>query len=309
MKKDTLFFFFLININAWNYKKTINNINIIIYNGTFIGCFLSFKIDLFKRDFFFKTLKYTIPFFSIIQTTIILGNKKNPSILLNLLSKISPFYIENIEPIMEHPKPSSDLFGQDRILNKINENCNTIFNNWFNPIINDFKALPSFLFHGPPGNGKNWSIGHIEHKMSELVKAKFKENKNFNYNISSYILSLSKAKDPFYGNTDKTINNFFDSIIKKAKENPNNIAFILVEECNIIFAKKNEILNYQNKTEVGILNEILKYFDIIREQGLKIIIIATTNTKNFIDKAIENRFLYKYYIENPDKEARKIIIN
>lgn len=138
------------------------------------------------------------------------------------------------------------------------------------------------LFYGPPGCGKTF------------FAEKFAEEIGCNYR---YVKCSDVASPYIHGGQTK-----ISDIFEKARANPPTILFFDEIEAMV---RRRELQN--NTSEAGEVNEFLSQLNNCGQSG--ILAIGATNRPDLIDDAVlrAGRLEYKYYIPQPDAEARRFL--
>ena len=135
----------------------------------------------------------------------------------------------------------------------------------------------SALFYGPPGTGKTMAV----HVLANML------------NLPLYRIDLSQVVDKYIGETEKRLEEIFDSAEK-------NNTVLFFDEADSIFGKRSEVNEAKDKyanTEVSYILQRIEQYD-------GIVILATNYRKN-IDEAFMRRIRYVVEFSLPDKELRK----
>ena len=139
------------------------------------------------------------------------------------------------------------------------------------------------LFYGSPGTGKTETVYQLARETGRMIVS----------------VDVSRIKDCFVGESEKTIKGLFDSY--RSLVSASDVAPILLfNEADAIFGVRKEgATSAVDKMENSIQNIILQEME-----NLDGILIATTNLTDNLDKAFERRFLYKIRFGRPSVEAR-----
>ena len=135
----------------------------------------------------------------------------------------------------------------------------------------------SALFFGPPGTGKTMAV----HVLANML------------NLPLYRIDLSQVVDKYIGETEKRLEEIFDSAEK-------NNTVLFFDEADAIFGKRSDVNEAKDKyanTEVSYILQRIEQYD-------GIVILATNYRKN-IDEAFMRRIRYVVEFSLPDKELRK----
>lgn len=144
----------------------------------------------------------------------------------------------------------------------------------------DIEVPNSLLLYGPPGCGKSKAASYIAKEIGmPLVIARLDSL------ISSYL-----------GTTAKNIRNLFEF----AQRTP---CVLFLDEFDAIAKARDD------NNELGelkrVVNSLLQNIDSLNKNSL---LLCATNHEDLLDSAVWRRFDYKIYIDLPDKEARKQLI-
>ena len=145
-------------------------------------------------------------------------------------------------------------------------------------------SIPNgILFYGPPGCGKTY------------FAEKFAEEAGLNF----IKVSCSDVASPYiHGGQDKIA-----AIFEDARKNAPTILFL--DEVEVMISDRG---SHNNSSMAGEVNEFLVQLNNCGESG--VLVIGATNYPTVIDKAAlrAGRLEMKYYIPQPDKAARKALL-
>jgi AAA+ superfamily predicted ATPase len=308
-------------------KINFKNINIVFFNSFIIGSFLALTYSSIRTMItenknnsfmqrFITPAKFCINGVAILQTSLIFYKKhgEETSILKILFesdSNDNPKIKEKINSSDQNPRP---LYGVDDLMKKIEDSANTLLQRYFGSNSNQSilkEGHMNLLFEGPSGCGKTKMIDYLhfilKKKIDETYNKIIQEEQNkyiTKPNIMIYEISKLNFCNKYYGEEAKSINNFFENIIKLAQNNPTTLFLIQADECDSMFGER---LNNNNNVYAEALNTFLLCLD--RMKLLNIIVVGTTNRKDSIDKSILNRFANIYHFPNANKKIREAIIS
>lgn len=130
-------------------------------------------------------------------------------------------------------------------------------------------GINKFLFEGLPGSGKTEAAKHVARLLNRTL----------------LYVDFSNVVDSMLGQTNKNISSIFDEI--NSIPNLNNIV-ILFDEIDVIALDR---INVNDVREMGrATSTILRELDRVTDLNKDIVIIATTNLFNNLDKALARRF-------------------
>ena len=146
-----------------------------------------------------------------------------------------------------------------------------------------FRCAFTCLFYGAPGTGKTETVLQLARQTGRDIIQ----------------VNMSQIKSCWVGESEKNIQEVFDSYKAKVKEST-IMPILLFNEADAIIGKRQEGAERAvDKMENSIQNIILQEME-----TLDGILIATTNLAQNMDKAFERRFLYKIKFEKPTVVAR-----
>jgi len=266
-------------------------------------------INFTNPNYFFEIIKYifdgvinfaiySIPIYIIFIITInIFKNIQNNNNYSNYISNDNinnnPFMPNNLfnkKPFINFIKPNISLnswMGTPEIIEEIAEVINYIENKEkFNNI--GAEMPKGILLEGPPGTGKTL-----------LAKAIATET-----NSSFFAISSSEFIELFVGVGALRVRELFEN----ARENKPSIIFI--DEIDAIGKQRGSNINGANDEREQTLNQLLSEMDGFKNND-GIIIIAATNRKDMLDKALlrPGRFDRIIKVPLPDKDSREKILN
>lgn len=142
------------------------------------------------------------------------------------------------------------------------------------------------LFHGAPGTGKTETVLQLAAQTGRDIVQ----------------VNLSTVRNSYVGQSEKNLQNIFDSYREKCAESDLE-PILLFNEADGIFGKRltsvRDSVDQMENTLQNIMLQNLETFDGI--------LIATTNLTGNLDRAFERRFLYKIEFERPTSPVRQRI--
>lgn len=145
------------------------------------------------------------------------------------------------------------------------------------------------LLYGYPGTGKTETVLQLCKKCHRIVLQ----------------VNISDMKSKWFGQSEKIVNNMFDTYEKLSKGS-SNMPVLLFNEADGVLSKRKSIErgNGCTQSENAIQNIILQHFE--NSNG---IIICTTNMTANLDDAFNRRFLYKIEFSKPDIRTKTALVN
>ena len=142
------------------------------------------------------------------------------------------------------------------------------------------------LMYGPPGTGKTMIAEAIANAMQ----------------LPLFIITPADIFKSYVGGSEQAVKAVFDEI-----ERCEDGAILFVDECESIFSKRSQ--NTQDYKS-AVTTELLQRMNGFGVNGSKRIMIAATNRPDAIDSAYLRfkRFSHQIYVQLPDAEAKKSII-
>ena len=179
---------------------------------------------------------------------------------------------------------------------KTKEEIFEIYHNFINKdILKSFKINPdkSFLFYGPPGNGKTFGIKCLS---GELGK------NNEKYALFPY--DIGKYGSAYINIGAVNMNTFFEAGKKLSQEGSFDGFIYLFDECDIIMGRRESFNSH--KEDNKILETLMKHLQRIHDEDTNEYIFFTTNIKEEIDPASirSGRLDRVVKFGNPNEEAR-----
>jgi len=162
--------------------------------------------------------------------------------------------------------------------------------------LKSFKVFPdkSFLFYGPPGNGKTFAI--------KCLAGEIGKNKGQIYVVVPY--EIGKYGTAYINLGAVKMNTFFETGKELSqKENVKGVIY-LFDECDVIMGKRENFSSHKEDNKV--LEILMKHLQRIHDEDTNEYIFFTTNLKEEIDLASirSGRMDKTVVFENPDKNAR-----
>ncbi|HVX00528.1 MAG TPA: AAA family ATPase [Candidatus Babeliaceae bacterium] len=148
------------------------------------------------------------------------------------------------------------------------------------------------LLYGPPGNGKT----SIARAIAGEIKAPF------------FSISGTEFVQIFVGKGPIEVRNFFQKAYDAISINNYQHAVLFIDEIDAVGGKRDTLFDDIERRRT--LNQILKEMDGF-DRHPNIIVIAATNTVEYLDPALlrPGRFDWLIEIPSPDKESRIAILN
>jgi SpoVK/Ycf46/Vps4 family AAA+-type ATPase len=214
------------------------------------------------------------------NTTYTTSSNSNPGLVPEEISAFLDFF---------HP---GDLeFGFEEVIG-LDEAKSTVKEYVINPRLYpkeynyDFLQSSGVLLEGPPGTGK-----------TTFAKALSKE-----LNQPFALVNVSGLVNCYIGETSKNIDKIFDFLRGYAAKNQCDVT-VFFDELDEIAQKRGG----DDKTSQAAVPALLRNLSGMKEnKGL--LIIANTNCKELLDKAIIDRFRRTIYIPLPDTKAREQLL-
>lgn len=138
------------------------------------------------------------------------------------------------------------------------------------------------VFFGMAGTGKTESVFQIAKKTNRTL----------------LMVDLSKTKDKYVGESEKRIQDIFNSY-NKALKYYKNAPILLFNEADSIIGSRISVSNSVDQMNNSIQNILLQNME-----DFKGIMIATTNMVGNFDTAFERRFIYKIKFNIPSVQVR-----
>lgn len=158
----------------------------------------------------------------------------------------------------------------------------TLYPNYYNYNLIENKGI---LLEGPPGTGK-----------TTFAKAVAKEIKQ-----PFALINVANLINAYIGETGKNIDKVFNYLRNYAEENDCGLT-VFFDEFDEIAKKRDG----DDKASSAAVPALLRNLDGMT-QNKKFLILANTNHKEMLDKAILDRFRKLIYIPLPDKNSRKLL--
>ncbi len=147
------------------------------------------------------------------------------------------------------------------------------------------KPARGILLYGPPGTGKTTILRGLASQLG----------------VRYYEVSLSELLSKWYGESEHRISELFSS----ARENAPCI--LAINDIDSI--GKDRTMYKSDDVTPRLMNVLLSELDSINQRNIDVIIVATTNKPQLLDRALirPGRFDKIIYVGPPDKDARKEI--
>ncbi len=198
--------------------------------------------------------------------------------------------LELYTPSANTPKNFDSVAGMERVKQEFNEGLLKLIKSPDKAILDyqEYGILPpkTVLLYGPPGCGKTF-----------IAKALSGEAE-----LPLFLLKLSKAGSHYINMTSKNIEAAFDEAIKFS-EQAGKPCLLFIDEIDSIGFKRDEKISHEDLKQVTTL---LQAMDKAEDSG--VFIIGATNKFKFLDPALIRRYESKIYVDIPDLEARKALI-
>ncbi|MBR0031291.1 MAG: ATP-binding protein [Treponema sp.] len=155
------------------------------------------------------------------------------------------------------------------------------------------KKLPvglCIMFYGAPGTGKTETVYQIAKKTGRSV----------------FHVEIGTLRSKWYGETEQNLKKIFTDYNKmcdEAKKNDDLMPILLFNEADAVFGTRGGGGEGEGFRTDNILQNIL----LEEMEGIKGVMIATTNFEDNFDPAFERRFLYKIKFARPDAEVKSKI--
>lgn len=198
--------------------------------------------------------------------------------------------LELFVPTAESPQGLDDVTGLSDLKRDLKEDIIDYLKNPIQAKL-DFQeygiTIPKgILLYGPPGCGKTY--------ITQAISAETK--------IPLYMLNLSNTGSGYINMTSKNISLAFNQAINTAK--------ITGKPC-LVFMDELDTLGFNRTSDTD--NEDLKQVGTMLQaidnaQQHNVILIGATNKYNLLDPAIVRRFESPYFVDLPDKAARKELL-
>ncbi|RWX73031.1 MAG: hypothetical protein Metus_1005 [Candidatus Methanosuratincola subterraneus] len=147
------------------------------------------------------------------------------------------------------------------------------------------KPARGILLYGPPGTGKTTLLRGLSSQLG----------------VRYYEVSLSELLSKWYGESEHRISELFSI----ARENAPCI--LAINDIDSI--GKDRTMYKSDDVTPRVMNVLLSELDSISQKDIDVIVVATTNKPQLLDRALirPGRFDKMIYVGPPDKEARKEI--
>ncbi|MEM2126073.1 MAG: AAA family ATPase, partial [Candidatus Methanosuratincola sp.] len=147
------------------------------------------------------------------------------------------------------------------------------------------KPARGILLYGPPGTGKTTLLRGLASQLG----------------VRYYEVSLSELLSKWYGESEHRVSELFSS----ARENAPCI--LAINDIDSI--GKDRAIYKSDDVTPRLMNVFLSELDSINQQNIDVIVVATTNKPQLLDRALirPGRFDKIIYVGPPDKDARREI--
>ncbi len=178
----------------------------------------------------------------------------------------------------------------------VTESCGSRFMSWVYSRSNENSINPElckllqkgYILYGPPGHGKNYVIQEMK---NIFAKDPDPANQKIPFMCVNGDFSTKYAGGAAH-NWKQTI----DDLKKCIQKTPKKIGFLVIDECEKLFAKRTE-----NSGSENLLGNILSTVDgFITDFSCKIVIIGLTNLIEYIDSGMISRCQTIYFIQSQD---------
>lgn len=151
-----------------------------------------------------------------------------------------------------------------------------------------------YILYGPSGHGKNFVIQEMKNILAKSFDVA-------NQSIP-FMFVNGDFNTKYVGGAAHNWKNTIDDLRKCIQKTPKKIGFLVIDECEKLFAKRTESRSTENPL-THILSTI-EGFNI--DETCKIIIIGLTNLIEYIDFALISRFQTIYFVQ-PEDSLKKIV--
>jgi hypothetical protein len=137
----------------------------------------------------------------------------------------------------------------------------------------------------------------------------------FSYQISLktkrdlFFVNISSAKSMFYGRTEQKIKEIFSeyfNYVQVLKKSNGNTPILFLDECDSLMMRRVHLQN-NSDTSSQVSNTVQNIILQEIEKNTDMILIASTNLQENMDKAFSRRFLFKIPLDQPNINTRKLI--
>lgn len=222
-------------------------------------------------------------------------NEKQPNKVQDIADKIaselSPkSFLEEYVPTADSPKGFTEVAGMTDLKRDLSEGIILLIKNPQQAQL-DFeeygKEIPKgILLYGPPGCGKTY----ITQALSQEIDTPL------------YLLNISKAGSHYINMTSKNIKAAFDEAIQIADKN-GKPCLVFMDEIDTVCFDRNSRMEPDDLKQVG---TILQAMD--KAKSHNVIIIGATNKYGLLDPAVKRRFDSKVFVDIPDEESIKALL-
>ncbi len=198
--------------------------------------------------------------------------------------------LELYTPSANSPRNFDSVAGMDKVKREFNEGLLQLIKSPDKAVLDysEYGILPpkTVLLYGPPGCGKTF-----------IAKALSGEAE-----LPLFLLKLSKAGSHYINMTSKNIEAAFDEAIDFSK-NSGKPCILFIDEIDSIGFKRDEKISHEDLKQVTTLLQALD-----KAGDSNVFVIGATNKFKFLDPAVIRRYESKIYVDVPDLEARKALI-
>lgn len=208
-----------------------------------------------------------------------------------IASELSPkSFLEEYVPTADSPKGFTEVAGMTDLKRDLSEGIIQLIKNPEQAQL-DFeeygKEIPKgILLYGPPGCGKTY----ITQALSQEIDTPL------------YLLNISKAGSHYINMTSKNIKAAFDEAIQIADKN-GKPCLVFMDEIDTVCFDRNSRMEPDDLKQVG---TILQAMD--KAKSHNVIIIGATNKYGLLDPAVKRRFDSKVFVDIPDEESIKALL-
>lgn len=230
-------------------------------------------INLIKYHVENKNFEFRNEAYEIAQDFLADGDEEIAHYIMSIMNKINVFTPQQIDGTSDFLRINKKYSSTFKIPFSLEKDIFGIMN-----AIKNNSGINKFLFFGKPGTGKTEACKQISRILNREL----------------YFVEFDELVDSKLGQTSKNIIKLFDDI--NSLQNPDNI-IILFDEIDGLCLDR---INSNDLREMGrVTSTFLKMLDNLDD---RIVLIATTNLYNNLDKAIKRRFDYELNFDKYTKE-------